>query len=281
MTSPSPSNMKHATSSSAPSAPASSSSTSSSSRGGVQFRCALEEIRRISRLSSYQLEEIVAVWGDDDEQIERQQELKRDANEFIHSGRRSSDNYTFTSVGLCDHVGTRKEEKITAREQVWDAVWKEQENQRVAQVNTGHSNDIFKYNSALLAKACQQATYKSQQSAYEKAKELEFELFQQKEQEQEQQKVPTNGTQLNVSQQQQPIRNHPHHASSTTGKRKHGGRKTSTTSHDGGHNHHHHRRRSKSCSSGDSSTSRRRRDQSTSESSLAISKASQHSPRSI
>ena len=271
--------MKTAASSTSSSAPASSSSTSSSSRGGVQFRCALEEIRRISRLSSYQLEEIVAVWGDDDEQIERQQELKRDANEFIHSGRRSSDNYTFTSVGLCDHVGTRKEEKITAREQVWDAVWKEQENQRVAQVNTGHSNDIFKYNSALLAKACQQATYKSQQSAYEKAKELEFELFQQ--QEQEQQKVPTNGTQLNVSQQQQPIRNHPHHASSTTGKRKHGGRKTSTTSHDGGHNHHHHRRRSKSCSSGDSSTSRRRRDQSTSESSLAISKASQHSPRSI
>ena len=263
MTSPSSSNME---------------SNSSSSRGGVQFRCALEEIRRISRLSSYQFDEIVAVWGDEDEQIERQQELKRDATEFVQ-GRRSSDNYTFTSVGLCDHVGTRKEEKVIARNLVWDAVLKEQDNQRVAQANTGHSNDIFKYNSALLAKACQQAqTYKSQQTAYEKAKELELEIHHQ-----QKKKIPTNGSKLNFSQQ---LRHHHHHhnatASTASGKRKHRN-KAASASHEG----HSHRRRSKSCdntsSDGHGTTSNRRRPESStmSDSSLAISKASQHYPSRI
>ena len=266
-------------------------SNSSSSRGGVQFRCALEEIRRISRLSSYQLDEIVAVWGDEEEQINRQQELKRDVTKYIQSGsgsgrRRLSDNYTFTSVGLCDHVGIRKEEKIIAREQVWDAVLNEQDNQRVAQVNTGHSNDIFKYNSALLAKACQRQakTYKSQQIAYEKAKELELEILHQ----QRKKKIPTlNGSKLNFSQQQ--IRNQHATASTASGKRKHGHR--SRNHHDdGGHqtHHHSHRRRSKSCGDSTSDSNRRRRPESSSKttsdsssSSLAISKSSQHSPRSI
>ena len=268
----------------------SNSSSSSSSRGGVQFRCALEEIRRISRLSSYQLDEIVAVWGDEEEQINRQQELKRDVTKYIQSGsgggrRRLSDNYTFTSVGLCDHVGIRKEEKIIAREQVWDAVLNEQDNQRVAQVNTGHSNDIFKYNSALLAKACQRQakTYKSQQIAYEKAKELELEILHQ----QRKKKIPTlNGSKLNFSQQQ--IRNQHATSSTSSEKRKHGHK--SRNHHDGDHqtHHHSHRRRSKSCGDSTSDSNRRRRPESSSKttldsssSSLAISKSSQHSPRSI
>ena len=209
----------------------------------VRFQFALESVRRISRLSSYNLGEILAVWGDDEEEIQRRDELKRDASEYIEGGRRSSDNYTFTSIGLCDHVGSRREEKEVARCQMWDAVLDEQDNQRQAQENTGHSPDVFKYNSALLAMVCKKVTQKSQQLAYENAKELEREIA-----DHEQEKTL-------------PVANGSSHTAQHSVKRKHGTKS---------------RKYSSSRSHRSRSNSRRRKSESES---LAISKTSQHYPR--
>ena len=66
---------------------------------GVQFphrESKLEVVKRISRVSqTYSPEEVIAVWGDSNEYRLRKQELKQ-AVVAMQTGRRSSDNYTFT-----------------------------------------------------------------------------------------------------------------------------------------------------------------------------------------
>ena len=89
----------------------------------------LTHVQRISRVSDYDSFEIKAVWGDDSEDHQRQEDLKRDIHEYKYNHRTSdNDSSNFTSLGLLDKVsGTkRRSEKIKLREQAWSNVLWEQ-----------------------------------------------------------------------------------------------------------------------------------------------------------
>jgi hypothetical protein len=106
---------------------------SGNGNGGIQFhsRASLEQVHRISRVSqSYTPEEVIAVWGDSTEFKLRKQELKH-AVHAMQTGRRSSDNYTFSKVGLEDKIGEGRRFKKQLRSSGWQAVLEEQFNQEV------------------------------------------------------------------------------------------------------------------------------------------------------
>ena len=90
----------------------------------------LNERHNISRLSTYELDELLAVWGDSEEKYNRKQAVKEDVKQFQKMGRRLSDNMTFTSVGLLDKVGERRVEKFINRERGLETVLSTQETQR-------------------------------------------------------------------------------------------------------------------------------------------------------
>ncbi|KAG7363375.1 hypothetical protein IV203_026752 [Nitzschia inconspicua] len=94
----------------------------------VQFRSrnSIEEVRRISRISNYDIEEIISYWGDSDEHILRKEELKKAAHDMQYC-RRMSDNSTFTSLGIADKVGERRVIKKQNREIATRAVLDEQD----------------------------------------------------------------------------------------------------------------------------------------------------------
>lgn len=95
---------------------------------GVQFRSksSIEEVKRISRISNYDLDEVTAYWGDGNEQRVRKEELKVAVKEW-QQGRRSSDNFTFTTRGIADKVGEGKAAKKANRTISRMAVMDEQE----------------------------------------------------------------------------------------------------------------------------------------------------------
>jgi hypothetical protein len=79
---------------------------------GVQFhsRGSVEQVRRISRYSMYQPEEVVAYWGESNEHKLRKEELKMAVRDW-QLGRRNSDNFTFSTIGIADKVGEGREKK--------------------------------------------------------------------------------------------------------------------------------------------------------------------------
>jgi len=93
-------------------------------RRGVGFRTesTLQVVRRISRASGYDFDEIMKYWGDDDEVCERKADLKK-AVKDMYNERRMSDN-DFTSLGLEDKAGhgraVRKVNKMISRNAVMD-----------------------------------------------------------------------------------------------------------------------------------------------------------------
>ena len=89
-------------------------------------RKSIEVIKRISRVSQYSIDEIFAVWGDDDEATLRKQELKVAASD-VKNGRRMSDNLTFSTVGIRDKVGLGRQERKEAIYNAWDTVMNEQD----------------------------------------------------------------------------------------------------------------------------------------------------------
>ncbi len=103
---------------------------------GVRFhkRGSIEEVKRISRISMYNPEEIIAYWGDSEEHLLRKEELKKAVLD-LHRGRRSSDNFSFTSIGIEGKVGEgralRKEMRWKSRNAVFDEqAWQEAEGAR-------------------------------------------------------------------------------------------------------------------------------------------------------
>ena len=92
--------------------------------GDVRFRSqsSIEQVRRISRISNYDMEEIIDYWGDSDEHMLRKSELKKAVKE-MHYNRRESDN-DFTTLGLDDKAGhgraVRKVNKTVSRTAVMD-----------------------------------------------------------------------------------------------------------------------------------------------------------------
>jgi hypothetical protein len=95
--------------------------------GGVQFRStnSLEEVRRISRISNFNLEEVICYWGDSNEHKLRKQELKKAAHDM--QCRRMSDNNSFTSLGITDKVGEGRLLKKRNRKTATTAVLDEQD----------------------------------------------------------------------------------------------------------------------------------------------------------
>lgn len=95
---------------------------------GVGFRSreSIEQVRRISRYSNYNVEEIEAYWGDGSEHKLRKQELRSAVQEW-QAGRRMSDNLTFTTRGIMDKIGEGKQIKKANRERARQAVMDEQE----------------------------------------------------------------------------------------------------------------------------------------------------------
>jgi hypothetical protein len=132
----------------------------------------LEVTRRISRLSTRALSEITAMWGDDEEEQERQQKIRRDL-ERLAEGEVSSE-FDLNGSGLCalglsDKIGPRAEEKLQHREEAWGAVmwnqhdqWEEQQNCDYDKVATVYSEGAH--------------TFEVQEKAQEEAKKLEEEI---------------------------------------------------------------------------------------------------------
>jgi len=100
---------------------------SGSGNAGVQFRSqsSIEEVMRISRVSNYDMEEIVSYWGESDDHILRKSELKR-AVKDMYLYRRTSDR-DFTTLGIDDKVGQGKANKKANRMISRNAVMDEQE----------------------------------------------------------------------------------------------------------------------------------------------------------
>ena len=94
--------------------------------GGVQFKSdsKIEEVRRISRISNYNLEEITSYWGETEEHALRKSEL-RSAVQDMYYHRRASDS-EFTTLGIDDKVGQGKATKKANRNLSRNAVMDEQ-----------------------------------------------------------------------------------------------------------------------------------------------------------
>jgi hypothetical protein len=137
--------------------------SSPSSGGGVRFRsrASIEEVRRISRISNYDLDEVINYWGDREEHKLRKEELKLAAAEMQYS-RRLSDNVEYTTLGIADKVGDGRAVKIANRMMARNAVLDEQELQTVEGV----------VNDELLADVYWSVTESAKQRAEEKAANL-------------------------------------------------------------------------------------------------------------
>ena len=135
---------------------------------GIQWhsRTSIEVTKRISRVSQYSIDEIFAVWGDDDEAILRKQELKAAARDVLYR-RRMSDNMTFSTVGIRDMVGLGRQEKKEARYKAWDAVMDEQDLQ---------ASEGLEMDSELIADAYSMTTAATSGKAHLEALEMEEEV---------------------------------------------------------------------------------------------------------
>ena len=147
---------------------------------GVQFRrsSTVEEVMNISRISNYNLSEIISYWGDSEDHILRKAELKQAVQDMYYH-RRGSD-ADFTTLGIDDKVGSGKARKKANRQYARSAVMDEQD----LQYHEGHLDD------ELLADVYSDTTYAAQKAAQTKAERLQQECRQHdmlEEQEQQQQ----------------------------------------------------------------------------------------------
>jgi hypothetical protein len=134
---------------------------------GVQWpsRDSIEKVRRISTYTNYSEEEVVAYWGEDDEHHLRKQELRQAAMD-CQSGRRMSDNLTFTTKGLVDKVGIGREVKKENRQKSRDAVMDEQDLQEVEGfIDDELLSDIYTF-----------TTLKAKQKAHQEALDMAEEV---------------------------------------------------------------------------------------------------------
>eukprot|EP00934_Nitzschia_sp_Nitz4_P009091 Nitzschia sp. Nitz4//scaffold38_size140716//116270//116746//NITZ4_003167-RA/size140716-processed-gene-0.78-mRNA-1//-1//CDS//3329550138//9081//frame0 len=141
--------------------------TDSGAPRGVRFAAEedIEQVQRISRYSNYEIEEIIAYWGDGDEHQLRKEEL-REAVQDWKMGRRISDNFNFTSAGIADKVGERKVMKRENRMRSRGAVLDEQELQQ----------DEGMMDSELLADIYKLTTASSKKKAREEAARMAAEV---------------------------------------------------------------------------------------------------------
>ena len=134
--------------------------------GSVRFRSrsSIEQVMRISRVSNYDMEEVISYWGNSDEQIQRKSELKKDVQD-MYFNRRTSD-CDFTNLGIEDKAGQGKRNKKVNRLFSREAVLDEQEQQR----DEGVVDDGF------LANVYTRTTVAARREAENKAKRLHNQL---------------------------------------------------------------------------------------------------------
>lgn len=138
-----------------------------SESGCVQFRSrnSIEEVQRISRISNYNLEEVVNCWGDSNDRKLRKQELRQAALDMQHT-RRMSDNTSFTTLGIADKVGEGRLLKKQNRKTATTAVLDEQD----LQVHEGM------YDAKLLSDVYSVTTVAAKKAAKESAEALHDEV---------------------------------------------------------------------------------------------------------
>ena len=94
-------------------------------RAMFRSEASMVEIMEISRISTYDPEEIVNYWGDSDEHVLRKSELRKAVQEMYFHKRMSDAN--FTSVGISDKAGEGKKIKKRNRTVSRNAVLDEQD----------------------------------------------------------------------------------------------------------------------------------------------------------
>jgi len=135
---------------------------------GVQFhrRESVEQVQRISRYSMYDPEEVIAYWGDTDEHRLRKEELKAAVVDW-QMGRRQSDNFTFTTLGIADKVGEGRAMKKEIRYKSRNAVLDEQDLQEAEGLKDDELlADIYRFTTL-------KAKEKAKQEALEVAEEVQ------------------------------------------------------------------------------------------------------------
>lgn len=136
-------------------------------KGGIQFRSrdSIEQVKRISKFTSYNVDEVESYWGNSSDHKLRKEELRQTVQEW-KQGRRQSDNLTFTTIGIMDKIGKGKQKKKANREKARQAVMDEQD----LQDEEGHIDDD------LLAEIYSATTVSSKKKAQEEAMKLRGEV---------------------------------------------------------------------------------------------------------
>ena len=147
-------------------------------RKSVRFPAQLSSLqitKHISRLSSRGLAEIKAMWGDEKEEEERKEKIRRDLDriQFLDGMRTDNDDSGLCALGLDDKVGTRAQEKMEHREQAWDAVMWNQHDQLEGSNHAKRELDDEEVAKVYQADA---GTQKLQQQAQEEAYKLAQEI---------------------------------------------------------------------------------------------------------
>jgi hypothetical protein len=134
---------------------------------GVKFhsRGSIEEVRRISKVTNYSEEELIAYWGESDEFKLRKQDLRIAVQDW-QQGRRVSDNLEFTTIGLLDKIGEGRKQKKKNRQVSRQAVLDEQELQDLE----GYPDD------GLLSEVYQVTAAKAKEKAHEEAVHIHDEV---------------------------------------------------------------------------------------------------------
>ena len=139
----------------------------------VRFRSqrSMEEVYQVESRSDYKQSEFIAVWGRQDEQKKRQQQIRKELQAYVY-GLMLEDDTNFTTIGLKDKFGTRREEKQRSKEDAWSSVLWEQYHQYQDQVATGYGG----YNDELLAAAYERASRRAGKRAQTEAILVELEV---------------------------------------------------------------------------------------------------------
>ena len=146
----------------------------------VRFRSekSIQKVHEVTSRKDYKQSEFVAVWGQQDEQQKMRQALKEEIEAYAYGLILDDDNDdSFTSIGIKDKFGTRKQQKQQAKEDAWSAVLWEQyyqyEDQKAA---SKKGATVVAYNDELLAAAYERASRKAGKRAQTEAILVEMEV---------------------------------------------------------------------------------------------------------
>ena len=131
---------------------------------GVRFpsrKHIMEQAKQISRRSTWAINEMIAMWGDDEEHEKQRDQLDEECDKYA-KGFHDSDNINFTTVGVEHLIDDDKyDEKLQLREEAYDAKF---------------SDSFCAQNETELSEKYQQVSRKAANLAVDEAKRLSLEL---------------------------------------------------------------------------------------------------------